>query len=399
MKNNISIEEALDCLLDFTLPASFEKVSLENAYQRILAQDVKTPFSVPISKSSALDGYAINKEDLEGQNTLTCLFDLEPGQLPSQGILKGQTMRVATGGVVPEGTSAIIGWEQVEINENKVSLKRSLKDGDNVKPKGEDYLEGEIAFLKGKQLSFGDLGILASFNFSEIMVYAMPKVSIFCLSPEIISPFKAPKAGQIRDANSLMVSSLLKARGAILEGTYYLSDYPLGLDSKLQKAFKTSDLILTIGGAAANSSDIALGLLRKAGVDMQFWGMKSKPGSHSGGGIKDHTLVISLSGNPGACMVGYQRLVVPALKAMQGLEPKPLVLKMPCNQDYPRQGGPRRFLRGKLVFDQNLSVDIFPKQKSSMLCSFSSCDALIELEAGHSPLKAGDLVKVHPLNY
>ncbi len=129
---------------------------------------------------------------------------------------------------------------------------------------------------------------------------------------------------------------------------------------------------------------------------MLFWGVQIKPGSHSGAGCYDGRIIVSLSGNPAPCWVGYELLAVPVLRALQGLRPLPLPrLSAVCTGSFPKGGGPRRFLRGYAVCGQDgWRVAILPGQKSSMLRSLLDCNALIDLPAGHQPLEAGGEVSL-----
>lgn len=400
MKHGITIEEARELLLDFILPLPSEIIPIDNAHQRVVAKNIAATLDLPPYPCSALDGYALHQQDLQSKDFLTCIETLSPGEIPQTNLEAGKTVRVVTGGPVPRETACVIAWEQVQMTGKQIKLNKAMHQGDNIKPRGEDFIAGQQAIPLGKQLSAGDMGILSALGCNQIAVYRQPKVAIFCLGPEIIPANQSPLDGQIRDSNGAILAALLQKQGAVLTAMYYFSAQGPNLQDILAQSLQQNDLILTIGAAATNTSDQALTFLRAAGVTMAFWGMQAKPGSHSGGGHKENTTIISLAGNPGACMVGYHLLTVPVLKVMQGLSPHPVTLQVPCNQAFAKQGGPRRFLRGSLTWDsQGLSVNILPGQKSSMLHSLSSCNALIELPPGHPPLQAGDLVTAYPIDH
>ncbi len=398
MKRHIAIEEARQIMLDFLRPMAKEKVSLAKALGRILAGDFLSPAYFPAAAAAALDGYALSREDLAAQTVLNCQEVLVPAQIPALTLTAGQTCRVCTGNSVPQGTAAVIGWEQTEvIGEKQIRIKQTLREGDNTKPPGEDFQPGQVVLKAGKRLEAIDLGILSILGQKEAEVSARPRITLFCLAPEVVPPGSTALPGQIVDSNGIFLAEDLRRQGADIVNSYYLSQEPENLAACLKKAAQNSDLIITVGGAAGGSTDVAWDFLRQGGAEMKFWEVLAKPGSHCGGGFLSEVPVIALSGNPGACFVIYQLLLKPIFRALQRQDFCLTSLNLPLNQSYPRQGGPRRFLRGALKWGANLTADLLPGQKSSMLHSLAGCDLLIELPAGHAPVQAGDLVKTYLL--
>ncbi len=396
MKRHIAVEEARQIMLDLLIPVGREKVSWEQASGRILAEDLLSPVYFPAAEAAALDGYAISREDLSSQAVLDCQEVLVPAQIPRLALSPGQTCQVCTGSPVPAGTAAVIGWEQTEkVDENRIRIKQACREGDNIKPAGEDFKPGQVALKAGKRLKAIDLSVLSILGQREIEVYAQPRITLFCLSPEIIPPGASPLPGQILDSNGVFLAEDLRRQGAVIVNSYYLSQDSENLSAHLTKAAQSSDLIVTIGGAAGGATDLAWELLRQNGADMKFWEVLAKPGSHCGGGFLGQTPVVVLSGNPGACFVIYQLLLKPIFRALQNQDHQVPSFTLPLNQDYPRQGGPRRFLRGALKWGTSLTAELLPGQKSSMLHSLVDCDLLLELPAGHAPVAAGDLVKAY----
>jgi molybdopterin molybdotransferase len=109
--------------------------------------------------------------------------------------------------------------------------------------------------------------------------------------------------------------------------------------------------------------------------------------------------VLALSGNPSACTVGYHLLVSPVLRQMQGLAFAPEITTAVCIDKYRKNGGIRRFLRGRMFVEEGVGkVKILPGQKSTMLRSLLSYNALIDLQAGHPPVEEESMVSVIPIN-
>jgi molybdopterin molybdotransferase len=200
----------------------------------------------------------------------------------------------------------------------------------------------------------------------------------------------------VRDSNGPLLAALVSRDGGEVAGVEAASDeQPAAAISCLKRLLDEVDLVLTIGGTASEAGDRALFLLREIGARPLFWGVRIKPGSHSGAAVWNARPVLSLSGNPAACAVGYELLAAPVVRALQGLRPYPRRLTALCVSAFSREGGPRRFLRGYAVCDlDGWRVAVLSGQKSSMMRSLIGCNALIDLPAGHPPLEPGSQVSI-----
>lgn len=397
---NVNVEEARELLLGQILPLPAKTVPLLQALKRTAALDYTATGDLPPRPQSAVDGYAIHQNNLKGRTSLTILEMLYPGDVPSARLAPGKTSRVVTGGPLPQDTAAVVPQEKARLEGDHIIWDGEIVPGENIKPRGEDFQYGSILVMRGEPITAGMLGILAAFGHSEVTVYRRPRVAIVCLGPEIIPCHMRAEKGQVFDSNGPLLASLITLDGGqVVSIEYPHREKKVDIKSFLAGLTSRADLVLTVGGAAAGASDQALSLLREAGTRMLFWGVRAKPGSHSGGGINRSTPVISLSGNPSACITGYHLLVAPVLRAMQGLDPQPRVFTASCINPYAKGGDTRRFLRGYAECGENgWQVTILPGQKSSMLKSLAGYNTLIEIPAGHPPVKEGDTVIIYPVN-
>ena len=68
----IRLEDATSLILQHARPLGVERLPLEQAIGRILAEDVEAPRDAPATAVSAMDGYAVCDGDFAGGNrTLT----------------------------------------------------------------------------------------------------------------------------------------------------------------------------------------------------------------------------------------------------------------------------------------------------------------------------------------
>ncbi|MCL6448886.1 MAG: molybdopterin molybdotransferase MoeA [Armatimonadetes bacterium] len=393
---NVNLEEAQESLLNLVTPLPSESLFLTQALDRIVSRDLFAGRDLPPCPQAAVDGYAVHADDLGRRTSYGIKECLRNGDIPNSPLNPGQAVGVVTGGPLPGGTGAVIPQELVKIEGDRMIFTGEISPGSNIKKPGEDFRSGELLAQRGTRLDPGLIGVLAAFGQSEVPVYRRPRVMILSLGREIVPCQAKPAPGQVRDSNGPLLASLVIQDGGQVGGVEVAGgENPDGVKDRLKKLLKQADLVLTIGGTASGVCDNALLLLREIGAHILFWGVRIKPGSHSGAAIWDSRPVISLSGNPAACAVGYQLLAAPVLRAFQALNPYPDRLSALCTDPFPKKGGPRRFLRGYAVCRQNgWRVSLLRGQKSSMLRSLIDCNALIDLPAGHPPLEPGSQVSM-----
>lgn len=401
MLERLNLEDAQKSLLDLVTPLPVETVFLLDAYDRVISQDFHAPHNLPLFPRSAADGFAVPENGAGPGRDLIIKGWLRDGDTPDFRIGPGQTAGVVTGGPLPAVTSAVIPQEMVIVEGERAVFMEEAPTGDNIRLPGEDFRAGEVLARPGNRLGPGLLGVMAAFGRSEISVYRRPRVAIVSLGREIVPCHEAPEWGQLRDSNGPLLASLVRRDGGEVAVVRTMSDEdPDAVKTCLEKLLQQSDLVLTIGGTASGPQDQALPILRETGMRILFWGIKIKPGSHSGAAVCANKPVIALSGNPAACAVGYQLLAAPVLRILQGLDPAPRRLQAICVNSFPKKGGPRRFLQGYAFCSQDgWRVAALPRQKSSMFRSLISSNALIELPSEHPPLEPNTAVEIILLDY
>lgn len=245
----------------------------------------------------------------------------------------------------------------------------------------------------------GLISVLAAFGYEQVLVHRRPRVGILSLYQGIIPWQNDPLPHQVRDSNSPLLISLVDGDGGIVVAMEMAGEDRSMLKQRVLEMLGKIDVLIITGGTHAGEYDEARQLLEEIGAEMLFWGVKIRPGSHPGAALWNSRMIICLSGNPGACMVGYHMLAAPVIRCLQGISPFVPRIKAVCTNSFDKAGGPRRFLRAHATIHENTwKVEVLPGQKSSMLRSYINCNALIDLPAGHPPLEAGSEVSVILLN-
>ncbi len=397
MLENVKLEEAQELFFNVITPLPGESVPLLSTPGRLIYRDIYAAHDLPPCDKSAVDGFAVSIDKEEKKHNYKINEILKPGEMPVFALEPGQAAGVVTGGPLPDGTVSVVPYEITRLEGDRLLFTGDLVPGENIRPRGEDLKAGDLLVPRGAAVNPGMLGVMAAFGMSEVTVFRRPRVAILGLGQGIVSYNAKPLPGQVRDSNGPLLAALVLRDGAQVTSVEMAGDEDLSkIKNMLEKLLRQADIVLTTGGTAKGECDQALSAVRQTGAKLLFWGVRIKPGSHAGAAVCDDKLIISLSGNPAACAVGYHLLAAPVIRFLQGLSFDPERVTAVCASNFPKRGGPRRFVQANLEIDhRGFRVSILPGQKSSMLRGLlNNGNALIDLPAGHPPLEEGAEVSV-----
>ena len=395
MLSDLDLKEAQQQLIGMTAPLSGERVPLLNALGRVVAEEIVARHDLPPYRQSAVDGFAVSEDAPVGVP-----FKLrETDVTPELKISTGEAYAVVTGGLIPENTRTVIPHEQARVKAGYVSFSKEIKPGRNIKSVGEDLPGGTPLARPGTRVTPGLVSVMAAFGYQQVPVYRRPRIGILSLGKGIIAWQENPGPDQVRDSNGPLLASLVSGDGGEVMAMDLSGDDGSMLKNQVLELLDSIDVLIVNGGTHAGEYDEARAVLEDIGAKIRFWGVKIRPGSHPGAASWGSRIIICLSGNPGACMVGYQMLAAPVIRNLQGLPPFHPRITALCTSSFAKEGGPRRLVRAHAtIHEDGWRVAILPGQKSSMLRSSIDCNALIDLPAGHPPLRAGSEVSVILLN-
>ena len=394
MLKDIELEQAQEIVMSRARALSAESVPLLHALGRFVAEDIKAEYAMPPTAQAAMDGYAVSSLT---PGRYQVIERLGPTQVSRALLVQGQAVQVVTGGVLPEGTVAVVQEEAVQLEDEYIVCNQPLENGENIKPIGENFLTGDLLIFKGACFSPGMASVLGSYGKNKVQLYRQPKVALLNLGGDIVSCEETPALGQMRDSNAMHLAGLIMQEKGLITETAAAGREDLAQKGKLlAHMLDEADIVITIGGAAHGETDQAYPLIESSGAEILFWGVQIKPGSHTGASLLGDKWIITLPGNPSACAVSYHLIVAPLLRAMQGQSPCYKTVQALCADKFTKKGGPRRFLLATaLAGAKGWRVSILPGQKSSMTKAFlGKCNALIDLPAGHPPVAKGEEVAV-----
>lgn len=391
--------------------AEIETVALFDGLNRVLANDIISPISVPPHDNSAMDGYAFDGTQLAtGESLKLKVIGTALAGKAWQGVIaRGECLKIMTGAIMPEGLDTVVPQEMVVLDTEKTLITiepKVLQQGDNRRKAGEDLQKGLPALLKGAHLTPATLGLIASMGMPSVNVYRKVRVAYFSTGDEILSLGDAPREGAVYDSNRYTVFGMLTRMGCEVIDMGVVRDEPALLEAAFVEAAGIADAIITSGGVSVGEADYTRAMMKKLATDssdgaggVAFWRIAMRPGRPMAVGRigKKSSVLFGLPGNPVAVMVTFLAFVRPALLRMMGsTAASPPLLKARSTESIRKKPGRTEYQRGTVTTstDGTLEVKITGNQGSGVLNSMVQANGLILLHHDHGSIEIGDEVDV-----
>ncbi len=380
-----------------------ESVSPMQALDRILAEDVVSPISVPPHDNSAMDGFAFRGSEMQtGQATrLRVVGTALAGKAWAGSCGAGECVRIMTGAIMPAGLDTVAPQELVQVDGEQVVIPAGLlHTGDNRRLLGEDLMAGRPALSAGTRLTPAACGLIASLGLPQVKVWRRPRVAYFSTGDEILSLGEPPREGAVYDSNRYTVFGLLTRLGCEVIDLGVVKDQPELLEAAFRRAAAQADAVITSGGVSVGEADYTKAMMKKLG-DVAFWRIAMRPGRPMAVGrltAGGHSaLLFGLPGNPVAVMVTYAAFVRPALQKLMGWNapPQPM-LRARAVDTMRKKPGRTEYQRGIVERreDGELWVRLTGNQGSGVLSSMVQANGLIVLGHAQPTVQSGDWVDV-----
>lgn len=395
----LSFEAARNRLLERVPRLCSERVPLDAAFGRVLAEPVVARTAMPPFAYSAMDGYALATRDVTGTAPFRLRVEGESrAGRPASPLVAGTACAISTGAEVPRGADAVLPREIVERGDGAIVFQDAVRAGQHIRKAGEDLPLGGTALAAGTRLGPAALGLAASLDVSELVVGERPRVTILCTGDELRTPGSAKAPGKIPESVSPALFALATLAGAQVRKLPPVPDDRAATERAIAEALIGTDLLLTVGGVSVGDHDWVRPALEAEGVVLDFWKVAIKPGKPIAFGRRPHgmPLVLGLPGNPASALITFSLFGMPLLRAMQGDEsavPQPLTLPLATRLKH--KPGRLEFVRAKLVSHMGrTSVAPLDNQASGALTSLAWATALVLVPGEVEELPAGATVEV-----
>lgn len=383
IENALSRPEALEAIISrWTPQRETETVPIERSLGRVLAQDCHAQHSLPVHRTSAVDGIAVRSSDFEEGAPNTALWK------------RGEDFAQAdTGDDFPDEFDSVIAIENVTLNENgglTLPAAYEFKKESGIKRAGSFMQEGELLSRAGDTLTPKLMAILAAGGWSSVPVICKPKIAYIPTGNELVSVGTAPSRGQNIQTNSVMLRACFEQLGAEMIEFGIVPDVREQLGAAIDEALSKADIVIVNGGSSRGSEDYNSELLKERATYFSH-GIKAVPGRPIGLAIVNGKPAINVPGPMIAAALAQDWLISGLIRAFYGQTAAPRV-KRPAVLDAPLGGRPSFEHLARLVareIDGVLHAAPAPNgctlaQNIREVNAFAAVPAGVKLEAGQT---------------
>jgi len=397
----ISVAEAIQIVRQQTRPLPSERVKVEDALHRVLAEEIIADSDLPPFDRSQMDGYAVRAEDTnDAPVRLRIVGESAAGKGWRDELKQGEAVRIMTGAPVPQGADSV---QQVELTHELrdgtvVELLESVEPGKSIVKRAAEIKSGETVLQSGVTINAAMMAVLAAFGYAEVAVSQRPRVAVLATGSELVDVHEKPGQDQIRDSNNYSIAAYAQLTGAVVQRLPLARDETSVLKKQIAKAAKTCDVIVTSGGVSMGVYDLTKSALKELDAEIFFERVALRPGKPTVfARLPNGTLVFGLPGNPVSVAVTFNLFARTALLAMQGVtEPAMKYESALLARSVKGNADRESYLPAQLTTNDDGELIAFPLKwgGSSDFVAFALTTALAIVPAGTRTLEANALVKV-----
>ena len=367
------------------LQSRLKKVSTElvltvQASGRVLAQDIRACRDSPAIDVSAMDGYAIRLDELNGRAFPIC-GTAKAGSAPIP-MTVGTAVRVFTGGPVPREAQCVVRREDCNESETYVSVcvpKESLAMGQNIRRQGQNARSGNTVVDSGTLLSpCSFAGAITFSDQSSLTLFQKVRIGIINTGNELIEFGQPIQPWQIRDSNGPFLESMLARLGWVEVRRSKVLDEQEATADAIREQLNNCDVLLLTGGVSMGDTDFVPDAIKSVGCEIVFHRIPIRPGSPMLGAVGPRgQLVLGLPGNPLSVAVTFRRFGLAMIKAVAGFSSQELPPILQLDTDDNRTLDLTWFRLVRMKADGRLSL--VPSQGSGDIASLIQSDGFAEI--------------------
>ena len=390
----VPLEKALEVIDSFPLEPKVEKVPLEEALGRVLAENLSSPIDVPPFDRATVDGYAVRAEDTfmasESEPVrLKVVGEINAGDTPEIELKGGEAAYISTGAPLPKGADTVIQFEDVDREGNEVIIYKPAYPTLGVMKAGADIAKGKLLLRKGTRLGFKETALLSAVGMVEVPVFRKPKVAVISTGNEVVLPGEELKPGQIYDINGRAIADAVRELGGKAFFLGIARDDRGNLKELIEKGLECCDIVILSGGASGGIRDLTSSIIEELG-EVKIHGIAIQPGKPTVIGLIDGKPVFGLPGYPTSCLTNFTLLVAPLLRKLIGRESEVRKVKKRLAHKVFSVKGRKQFLPVRIEGDKAVPI----LKGSGAVTSFIDADGFIEVPETVEILEAGEGVEV-----
>ncbi|MEE9566310.1 MAG: gephyrin-like molybdotransferase Glp [Desulfobacteria bacterium] len=394
----LELVRTFPCVTDEVLP-------LDQCVGCILSQDIVSEIDLPEFNRATMDGYAVQARSTFGASeSMPALFRIvgavEMGEVPTVSVRPGEAVRIATGGMLPDGADSVVMIEHAQaLDEHTLEVFKSSVPLQHVIEIGEDFRREEQILPKGSRIRPQEMGVLAALGQTHVSVYRQPTVAIISSGDEIVPIEETPSLSQLRDVNAHTLAGLIRLSGGIPLYLGIARDNFDELHSLCKNALAESDMVLISGGSSVGSRDFTMEVIQALpAAEILVHGVSISPGKPTILATSEQKPIWGLPGQVTSTMVVFQVMVRPMLEKIGGLSEDRLVAEREVSAVLSRNmasvQGREDYVRVKLVRRENQIYAEPILGKSGLIHTMVKADGLIKIDMNSEGLDKGTPVSV-----
>lgn len=392
-----SVADHREYLLSLVEPLRPFGMSLLDAWDQVVCEDIDSMINVPPNSTAKVEGYAVRAADLldeEGHLAEPLAIIEDAGErLPT-----GGAVVVAPGDVLPRGANAVLPASFGTVADGRVRLVEKVAAGEYARAAGEHLRAGTRLLSQGDVLDDRSIGLLAGAGIDKVMVRPRPRVVVISSGDQLVDPGSEIAHGQSSDANSFMIAAAAKAVGATVFRVAVHGNDPDALKQTITDQLIRADLVISTTGGRREDYEAVAAVMESIGL-VDSVNVAMTPGRTQTFGLigDDRVPMLMLPGNPVSAYVSFQAFARPMIRQLMGARTEHRTARAIATQPIRSMLGQLHLLRGKVTLDGSVR-HVVPVSLPYALGELAASNALIVVDESLEQVRAGEAVKVWPLD-
>jgi molybdopterin molybdotransferase len=374
-----------------------KKLYVMEAQGYVLAEDIVADNNSPEFPNTAMDGYAVKHADL-AKGRLKIASINPAGSALKDEVATGLCIKTFTGSLMPHGADTLIPIENVEVEGDEIIVKEPVPQGFSVRAVGENYARGQLLISKGTKIDFPQIGVMASLNIVNVLVYEKPTVAVLSTGSELLELGEIQtNDAQIRSSNNYILEAIVKKYDGIPMQLGCIKDDKASITRAVAEALEKSDIVVTTGGVSVGDFDFVKDVIYELGCDVVFKGVRIKPGQHIMVARKGDRFIVGLPGFAYSTTVTALLYVVPLIEKLQQGKSVLRRVKATLREPFTKRAKKAEFTACNIsLADGRYFVDFKEKKvgTSAILTNMLGPIALLETSEDDTSKDVGDEVTV-----
>mgnify|MGYP001691468400 FL=1 len=384
------VQDHVEYLLELVEPLKPFGMSVLEAWNQVICEDIDSMINVPPNSTSKVAGYAVRAADMWDNGQLVESLQLVTG---TEHLGVGQAVPVDVGAVVPRGTTAVLPHSYATIAGERIEIIQEVTEGEYLRAAGEHLAVGDRLLSEGDVLTDRSVGMLAAAGIDKVLVRPRPRVVVVSSGADLVEPGESVGYGESTDANSFLISAAARAAGATVFRVAVHSNDKQELKQAITDQLIRADLVIsTTGGRREEYEAVAEAMSELGLVDAVEVAMS--PGRTQTFGLigEERVPMVMLPGNPVSAYVSFQVFVWPLLRRLMGADVRRRSVRAIARTTMRSIWGQRHLLRAEVIDDGRLRTATRISDPFAM-AELGRANALIVLDEDTELVRPGEAVQ------